>query len=176
MKKSVTMLGIFVLDLLLLAGCGSVGKAGRLNDIDNTHSAKVCNIDTDTLPYNEESIYQQLFDINNKIEVEIDISDEVLQQLQQDYEAYEKLGSKSPLYREADLKITITTEQDTVTYVIGKVGIRMKGNTKGYSRFVSRWTSCLSKSMLPRWTRAVICINVTGLELVLILRQPVVLV
>lgn len=122
-----------MLAAMLLAGCGAPG-----NDIQNetrdpssgaTHNASYCNIDTDRLPYNEESIYQQLFDINNKIEVELDVSEETFRQLQKDYENYEKKGSKSPIYREADLKITITTETDSVTYAIDKVGIRMKGNT-----------------------------------------------
>ncbi len=94
-----------------------------------TQTVRICNVDSDTLPYNEESIYRQLFDINNKIEVELDVTEEVMQQLQQDYEDYNKMGSKSPLYREADLKLTITTERDSVTYVIDNVGIRMKGNT-----------------------------------------------
>lgn len=121
------------LKLILISFVICLGFAGCLKEQtvqeNVTHAAQVCNVASDTLPYNEESIYQQLFDINNKIEVELDITDEMMQQLQQDYEEYEKRGSKSPLYREADLKITITTEQDTVAYVIDKVGIRMKGNT-----------------------------------------------
>lgn len=94
-----------------------------------THNASICNIDTDKLPYNEESVYQQLFDLNNKIEVELDVSEDTMKQLQRDYEKYEEKGSKSPIYREADMRITITTEEDSVTYRIDNVGIRMKGNT-----------------------------------------------
>ncbi len=97
--------------------------------MNETHTASLCNIDADTLPYNEESIYQQLFDLNNKIKVELDVSGETMERLQKDYEAYEKKGSKSPIYREANLKITITTEKDSITYAIDNVGIRMKGNT-----------------------------------------------
>jgi len=121
--------GIILITAIVLAGsvaaCGKSDATGE----NQMGTATVCNIDTDRLPYNEESIYQQLFDINNKIEVELDVSEETFQQLQKDYEKYEKKGSKSPFYREANLKITITTEEDSNTYVINNVGIRMKGNT-----------------------------------------------
>lgn len=113
-----------------LAGCTVPEEdTNQSNAVGSVHNASLCNIDQDPLPYNQESIYQQLFDINNKIAVEIDVSDETLKQLQKDYETYEKKGSKSPVYREADLKITITTEKDSITYAIDNVGIRMKGNT-----------------------------------------------
>jgi len=132
-RKAVISLVITTVFAVCAVACGKSdtnpqnGMEGQ--NSGSEHNASYCNIDTDTLPYNEESIYQQLFDINNKISVELDVSDETLKQLQKDYEAYEKKGSKSPVYREADLKITITTEKDSVTYAIDNVGIRMKGNT-----------------------------------------------
>ena len=133
--KKVTVLLVTTAVAVALAACGAPDANDKAqsekenNSSSASNNASVCNIDTDRLPYNEESIYQQLFDINNKIEVELDVSEETLKQLQKDYEAYEKKGSKSPIYREAALKITITTETDSVTYAIDKVGIRMKGNT-----------------------------------------------
>jgi len=88
--------GIILITAIVLAGsvaaCGKSDATGE----NQMGTATVCNIDTDRLPYNEESIYQQLFDINNKIEVELDVSEETFQQLQKDYEKYEKKGSKSP--------------------------------------------------------------------------------
>lgn len=136
-KKILIRIALILCAATLLSGCGGSNQSTTTRteqETNNqnsgaTHTASLCNIDTDTLPYNEESIYQQLFDLNNKIAVEIDISDETLKQLQEDYETYEKKGSKSPIYREADVKITITTEQDSITYAIDNVGIRMKGNT-----------------------------------------------
>ena len=130
-KRRIIKLIVPVLLICMLSGCASKQPEGSPADSSSgaTHNASVCNIDTDRLPYNEESIYQQLFDINNKIEVELDVSEETFKQLQKDYEEYEEKGSKSPIYREADLKITITTEKDSVTYAIDNVGIRMKGNT-----------------------------------------------
>lgn len=91
----------------------------------------------DELPYSDEEIYQQLFDPNTKLEINLDMSDEELQKLQQDYERYRNMGSKSPIYRLGNLTITMTTEQGTVSYVIQEVGVRMKGNTSRTSFYNS---------------------------------------
>ena len=131
--KKLTMVLLIVVAATAMAACGNSGGHSGIKEenlsFGDSQNALLCNIDTDRLPYNEESIYQQLFDINNKIEIELDVSDETMKQLQRDYEIYEMKGSKSPNYREANLKITITTKKDSVTYAIDKVGIRMKGNT-----------------------------------------------
>lgn len=83
----------------------------------------------DELPYSDEEIYQQLFDPNSKLEIDLDMSDEELQKLQEDYERYRNMGSKSPIYRLGNLTITVTTDRGTVSYLIKEVGARMKGNT-----------------------------------------------
>ena len=83
----------------------------------------------DTLPYTDEEIYQQLFDPDSKLEIDLDMSDEELQKLQEDYERYRNMGSKSPIYRLGNLTVTVTTQQGTVSYLIKEVGARMKGNT-----------------------------------------------
>ena len=87
------------------------------------------NVDSDTLPYTQEEIYTQLFDINNKVEIDIDMSNAELQKMQDDYNKYSGMGSKSPIYRMADLDVTITTDTDKYTYHVDEVGVRMKGNT-----------------------------------------------
>lgn len=92
-------------------------------------SKTVFNIDKDVLPYTQEQIYTQLFDINNKVEIDIDISDSELAKMQADYDKYSDMGSKSPIYRKASVNIKITTTKDSYTYHIDEVGIRMKGNT-----------------------------------------------
>ena len=92
-------------------------------------AVKVYDIDKDALPYTEEEIYSQLFDINNKIEFNFDISKEELKKMQNDYDRYDNKHSKSPIYRKADLTITITTSGGTNSYLIRNVGVRMKGNT-----------------------------------------------
>ena len=86
-------------------------------------------VGVEKLPYSHKEIYNQLFDIKNRIELDVDITDEELMQIQKDYEKYRDMGSKSPIYREASLNITITTSKDAYTYHIAHIGIRMKGNT-----------------------------------------------
>lgn len=72
----------------------------------------------------EEQLYYDLFDIQNYVQVKIDISEEELNKIQQDYAVYR--NSKSPIYRKAD-KVTFIVGDKT--YEIEEVGIRMKGNT-----------------------------------------------
>lgn len=83
----------------------------------------------DELPYTDEEIYQQLFDPNSKLQIDLDMSDKELQKLQDDYERYRNMGSKSPIYRLGTMTITVTTARGTVSYQIPEVGVRMKGNT-----------------------------------------------
>ena len=82
-------------------------------------------VDTDKLPVSQRTLYDRLFDPDRKIQVDIRISDSELLKLQKDYDHYSSFGSKSPIYRMADMVITI----DGVGYLIREVGVRMKGNT-----------------------------------------------
>ena len=82
-------------------------------------------VDTDKLPVSQRTLYDRLFAPDRKIQVDIRISDSELLKLQKDYEHYSGFGSKSPIYRMADVVITI----DGVGYLIREVGVRMKGNT-----------------------------------------------
>ncbi len=82
-------------------------------------------IDKDTLPFSDEELYEQLFDAENKIEIHMDITDTELAKLQADYEK----NRKSPIYRKANMLITIIHEDTPTTYLIRDVGVRMKGNT-----------------------------------------------
>ena len=78
----------------------------------------------------DEKIYAMLFDIRNQVTLSLDMSDEELAKMQADYEKYAGNGSKSPIYRKADLTVTITTpEGQNHTYFLEEVGVRMKGNT-----------------------------------------------
>ena len=89
----------------------------------------IIDVGQEALPYSEDQLYLQLFDSKNKIEVDLDMPDAELQKLQDDYDRYREMGSKSPIYRKANVSITITNARDTVTYRIPEVGVRMKGNT-----------------------------------------------
>ena len=77
----------------------------------------------------EEQLYVRLFDLQSKVEIHIQMSDEELAKMQADYRHYASFGSKSPIYRKADVTITIHSEQGTERYEIEEVGVRMKGNT-----------------------------------------------
>lgn len=114
-KKLISLL----LCLLLLSGCAAA----------NTPGDGIVDIGIDPLPCSEEALYNQLFDLNNKITVDIDMPETELQKLQDDYEHYRSFGSKSPIYRMANLTVTIQTAAGTTTYRIDEVGVRMKGNT-----------------------------------------------
>ena len=75
-------------------------------------------------------VFYALFDYSNYITIKLDISKKELQKLQDDYNYYSSFGSKSPIYRMADMYITITKSNgEKLEYVIEQVGVRMKGNT-----------------------------------------------
>ena len=73
----------------------------------------------------EQKIYDELFDPNSVVRIEIDISNNELAKIQNDYEHYKSNGSKSPIYRKAD---SVTFIINGKKYVIEEVGMRMKGN------------------------------------------------
>ncbi len=86
---------------------------------------QVVEIGKDALPCTEEALYRQLFDSSNKVEIDLDMPQEELAKLQADFEK----NKKSPIYRRADMTVTVTAGDKTVAYRIPDVGVRMKGNT-----------------------------------------------
>lgn len=84
----------------------------------------------------ENAIFDALFNKQNHISIRLDMSDKEMQKLQNDYESYSSRGSKSPIYRMADLHVAITdTDGKRSEYTIEQVGVRMKGNTSRDSFF-----------------------------------------
>ena len=78
----------------------------------------------------ELELFYELFDPENHISLNLDISQSELKKIQKDYENYSAKGSKSPIYRMADLYVTITKPDGTkIEHYIEQVGVRMKGNT-----------------------------------------------
>lgn len=73
----------------------------------------------------ELALYESLFSSDSKIKVTVDISDEELRKIQEDYDRYSSKGSKSPIYRKCNMTFEINGEK----YTIEEVGVRMKGNT-----------------------------------------------
>lgn len=86
----------------------------------------------------EEDYFINLFSPDVLVEIDLDISDEQLKLLQQDYERYSSFGSKSPIYRMADLTVKLTLPNGMVKETkIEEVGVRMKGNTSRSSFYSS---------------------------------------
>lgn len=87
-------------------------------------------VDPVTPELDETALFEELFSIENHVSLYLDISSSELKKIQKDYEKYSSMGSKSPIYRMADLHVTITKPDGTeYKYVIEQVGVRMKGNT-----------------------------------------------
>ena len=80
---------------------------------------------TEPAPSSEELLYEKLFDPKTRVDIHIRMSPQELQKMQDDYDRYSSFGSKSPIYRRADVTIRL----DGVAYEIKDVGVRMKGNT-----------------------------------------------
>ncbi len=123
------MAGLLLLCMILglLSGCAEnmpIGTSGS-SAATPVPDGAVVEIGKDELPCTEEQLYQQLFDPANKIEVDLDMPDEELAKLQADFEK----NRKSPIYRQADMTITVTADGKTICYRIPDVGVRMKGNT-----------------------------------------------
>ena len=78
----------------------------------------------------EEDDFINLFSPDVRIELKLDITPEQLSLLQADYERYSSFGSKSPIYRKANLtvKMTLPNGREKQRF-IEEVGVRMKGNT-----------------------------------------------
>lgn len=122
-KRMKNTIMIALLLCMCLSACGRDHKEeGAVKD--NNSNSEVSVSDTD-----QDKLYGELFDIHNKIEIHIDITGEELMKLQEDYWKYASMGSKSPIYRDTALAITITTSEGSNTYEFENVGIRMKGNT-----------------------------------------------
>lgn len=77
-------------------------------------------IGTDTDQGDQEALYNALFDINNKVTFDMNISDDQIKLMQQDYKA------GNDIYRKID-KLTVTVGNKK--YDIYEVGVRIKGNT-----------------------------------------------
>ncbi len=115
MKKKLALLLSMVLLAMALTACGGDKSGNTGNDNgENTNKTE------------DEKIFDALFDLNNKVTIDVDISDEELKKLQKDFDKYDSMGNKSPIYRKAD-KVTITIADES--YEIEEVGIRIKGNT-----------------------------------------------
>lgn len=119
MKRKISLLLVLCMLACVMAGCGK--KSDNEKETTKGNSTEV------NAPLSaDEEIYEQLFDINNTLSIQVEISDEELDKIQEDYEEYDSMRSKSPIYRMAD-KVIISIGDEV--YEIEEVGIRLKGNT-----------------------------------------------
>lgn len=128
-RKLLIILATILLVSLFLSACNSTDKSQTETQENNGNSQTSGNDGNNQHTTDSDDIYTKLFDINNKIQINIDITDEELAKLQADYEKYSAMNSKSPIYRDTALSITITTKDGEEKYDFENVGIRMKGNT-----------------------------------------------
>ena len=108
----------------LVAGCMlfSIMTALKIN-ADMLSEDSVL-IDSQEEQPDQQALYEELFDPNSVVEIEIHIAREQIADIQKDYEYYRKLKAKSTTYRIAD---SVTFTVNGRKYVIEEVGIRMKG-------------------------------------------------
>ena len=84
----------------------------------------------DRLGEDQQADFEALFDYGSHISLKLDIPDGELAKLQEDHERYSSFGSKSPIFRKANLYVTVTcADGEVIERVVGEVGVRMKGNT-----------------------------------------------
>lgn len=123
MKKRLFAVALSVMVAMMSVSCSSNGMDNKETEKDTTKA--VDSVKPENLS-DDEKLFYDIFDINTFVKVEIDISEEELAKIEEDYNVYRNKNSKSPIYRKAD-KVTITVGDDV--YEIEEVGIRMKGNT-----------------------------------------------
>lgn len=127
MKRYIT-LAAGLLAATLLFGCAPQTPTADTSQAPSGGDTTVAPAPDPTDP--EQALYATLFDENSKIELNLRMADTELAKLQADYEKYSAAGSKSPIYRMADLDVKITdADGNTQSYTIEQVGVRMKGNT-----------------------------------------------
>ena len=96
----------------------------------STTSSKDDEPNLDQFDPDELAVFEEFFNPENHVDLYLDISNAELKKIQKDYETYSSKGSKSPIYRMADLYITITKpDGDEMHFTYEQVGVRMKGNT-----------------------------------------------
>lgn len=125
MKRIISVLLLLVM-ILGLVSCFNTNDPTTTT----TTQKKEENPDISGFDPDELALFDEFFSLENHVSLKLDISDSELKKIQQDYEYYSSFGSKSPIYRMADLYITITKPSgEKLEFCIDQVGVRMKGNT-----------------------------------------------
>ena len=97
---------------------------------DDEDDVVVEELPSSAYPGDDMDLFNDLFDPNNHVTLKLDITSSELKKIQKDYDKYAGMGSKSPIYRMADLIVRIRKpDGKAYTWTIPQVGVRMKGNT-----------------------------------------------
>lgn len=98
----------------------------ELNNFDFDSEAIYVDEVAESDDISQQEIYNDLFDHNSVVKIDINISRNELAKIQNDYEYYKAKKSKSPIYRIAE---SVTFTVNGKKYIIKEVGIRMKGSS-----------------------------------------------
>ncbi len=142
MKTKHFWLSLLLISPLLLSGCDVFSASSVFNNQSGNTLSGSSNKDAPQSGYlysitkpnlkevirnnQNEVTYEDLFNIHNKIDIEISVSREEMEKIAQDNE----LGDKPDMYRLVDnFKLTMQNGTNTFVWEIPNVGIRQKGNT-----------------------------------------------
>ena len=128
MKKYLGVAASLMVIITMFSGC--LGKPKEYISVDeNTYISDYT--ETVTTTYKEtdtegQKLYEELFDINNKVSVSVHLTREEIGKLQSDFQNYTETdpNKKSEIFRKADVTFTINSD----SYTVEEVGIRLKGN------------------------------------------------
>lgn len=123
---------LILLSTLLLTSCSFFGSTTSYSGTNNNHTLSI-NGGTlrkeglnDVDEINRSLTFSDIFDLENKVEISLDIDRDNLEKLNNDY----LTGFKSEIYHHAkSVEIKITKDNKTYRSVFHDVGIRQKGNT-----------------------------------------------
>lgn len=118
---------LLLLVVLLLTGCTfTLGTGTTTENNENINVALASpSFETKTIASKDDVTVDDLFDLHNKVEIVIDVSEEEMRKLQADANR----GKKPEIYRRADkVTISLTNGNNTFTWEFENVGIRQKGN------------------------------------------------
>ena len=128
MKKSLSFIIAAIMLTASISGCAvenkeyvSVDEVSNISDYTDTVDTAYTESKTEG-----SDIYNELFNLENKVSVSINMSKSEISKLQSDYQQYTEKDEnrKSEIFRKADVTISVGSD----TYIIEEVGVRLKGN------------------------------------------------
>jgi spore coat protein CotH len=155
LMKKISMFILLFLGIFSLASCNDNTGGNNDNDNENIDDGKDVVTDNSGYSYAEpdfstpkhtaksQFVYDDLFNLGNKVSINVEVPDDELRALQSDYET----GLKSEIYRRASkVTITIRNNNEDFIWTFDNVGIRQKGNTSRRSIFDDGNPSKLNKN------------------------------